>query len=199
MLTLSSVSRPSLKSGRFAPATATPRGTPAPSVSRLRFVPRLARSVGLGPVFSPTQRRFRQRAVEGLPLPLDPREFVVSKQAAVPEFPEHSRLGPFLEAAVGTALGAEAGGGQRIPLAAGAQHEENGVHGGSVVHPRVMTTERVGLSRRNQRLDLCPKIVRDAPPIVVHDQSHGSTSFPGIATPGKYPNRSVLNLYWDRL
>src|SRR5438034_8193267 len=102
---------------------ATPRGTPAPSVSRLRFVPLLARSVGLGPVFSPTQRRFGHRAVECLPVPLDAVQLLVGQQAACPEFAKHSRLGPLLEAAVGGTLRADTGGIQRFPLAAGAQHE----------------------------------------------------------------------------
>src|SRR5215211_7900022 len=48
---LSKVARVSLKSLRLAPATTRPSGTPRPSVSRLRFVPRLPRSVGLRPVF----------------------------------------------------------------------------------------------------------------------------------------------------
>ena len=43
----------SLQSFLFAGATTTARGIPAPSVRRLRLVPLLARSVGLGPVASP--------------------------------------------------------------------------------------------------------------------------------------------------
>src|SRR5688572_19055913 len=56
---LLSVSRASLKSTVFAPSTASPRGTPYESVSTLRLVPDLARSVGLGPLFF-------ERQVQGL-------------------------------------------------------------------------------------------------------------------------------------
>src|SRR4029450_6224279 len=101
---------------------------------------------------------------------------------------EHPGLGPLLEASVGTTLGADPRGVQRFPLAAGAQHKENGVHGAAVVHARVMATERGGLSQGDQRLHLGPEFVREAPTIIVHDQSHGSASFPGVLTPGMYPS-----------
>ncbi len=50
MMMLSMVSSASLKSLRFAPATTMARGMPLASVSKLRLVPRLARSVGFGRV-----------------------------------------------------------------------------------------------------------------------------------------------------
>src|SRR6478735_8654009 len=77
---LSRVSRTSLKSFRFAPATTTDRGMPLASVSRLRLVPPFARSVGLGPVFFPPERRLGHRAVHGEPSPVDSNEFVVCEQ-----------------------------------------------------------------------------------------------------------------------
>ena len=55
---LSTVTRTSFMSWRLAPSTARPTGTPWASVSRLRLTPRLPRSVGLAPVFFPTQGRF---------------------------------------------------------------------------------------------------------------------------------------------
>ena len=52
----------SFMSCRLAPSTPPARGIPRPSVSRLRLVPLLPRSVGLGPVpFSP-QRSFGHRS-----------------------------------------------------------------------------------------------------------------------------------------
>jgi hypothetical protein len=57
----SSVSRISLWSLRLAPSMVAPRGTPRPSVSTERFTPRLPRSVGLGPVFPPAQRRLARQ------------------------------------------------------------------------------------------------------------------------------------------
>ena len=43
----------SCESFRFAPVRRTASGTPRPSQSRWRLLPRLARSVGFGPVWSP--------------------------------------------------------------------------------------------------------------------------------------------------
>ena len=50
---LSSVASTSFLSWRLAPSTARPTGTPLASVSRLRLVPSLPRSVGFRPVRSP--------------------------------------------------------------------------------------------------------------------------------------------------
>jgi hypothetical protein len=50
---LTKVASTSFMSCRLAPSTATPKGTPRPSVSKLRLTPCLARSVGFGPVSSP--------------------------------------------------------------------------------------------------------------------------------------------------
>ena len=50
---LSRVASATFLSCRLAPSTANPTGTPAASVSRLRFVPSLPRSVGFLPVRSP--------------------------------------------------------------------------------------------------------------------------------------------------
>src|SRR5215211_1316961 len=119
--TLSSVSRAIWKSLRFAPSATTPKGTPRPSVSRLRFTPLLARSVGLGPVFPPTQGGLGHRPIQRLPRPLDPFQGVVFFQAQRPQLLKHAGFGPLLEAAMGGTAGADAGGVQRVPLAAGAQ------------------------------------------------------------------------------
>src|SRR5689334_17486539 len=91
---LVNVSSTSLKSTRFAPATATPTGIPCASVRRLRFVPLFARSVGLGPVLFPPQRGFGYGAVHRLPTPVDPLGFVIRLQAQGPEFLEYARCAP---------------------------------------------------------------------------------------------------------
>src|SRR3954454_1809197 len=98
---LASVSCTNWKSTRLAPATATPRGTPRPSTRMLRFVPRLLRSVGLGPVFFPTERGFGHRPVHRLVRPLDVLQLVVLLQSQRPELLKHAGLGPLLEAAMG--------------------------------------------------------------------------------------------------
>jgi hypothetical protein len=188
--TLESVSRASLKSGRLAPATATPRVTPAPSVSRLRFVPLLARSVGLGPVFSPTQRCLRHHAVECLPVPLDAFQFLIGEEPTDPKLPEDPGPGPLLEAPVRGTFRTDAGGRQSVPLAAGTQDEEKGVHGRAVRHARVMAAQGVRFPWRDQWLDLGPEFIGYPPTIVSNHQSHGSSSFscfaPGITRAGYF-------------
>src|SRR5712692_8405667 len=166
---LSSVSCSNRWSLRFAPATTTPSGTPRPSTRRLRFVPRLLRSVGFGPVLFPPERCLRHRPVHRLIRPLNLPQFVVFLQAQRPELLEYPCLGPFLEAAMGSTAGAEVRRIQGIPLATGAQHEEDGVHGLAIIDTRAMTAQRMRRSGRQQRLKLRPEDVRHAPvPWLLH-------------------------------
>src|SRR5579859_2685201 len=124
---LSSVSCSNWKSTRLAPATATPRTTPRPSTSKLRFVPCLPRSVGFAPVCFPAERRFRQRPVHRLIGPLNLRQFVIVLQTERPELRKHPCLRPLLETPMGRTAGTDAGGAQRVPLTARAQHEADGI------------------------------------------------------------------------
>src|SRR4051794_1095412 len=87
----------SLWSLRFAPSMTTLSGMPLPSVSTERLTPRLPRSVGLRPVFSPTQRGLPHSPIECQPGPVDAAERVVGQQAVAPERLEHPGLRPFLE------------------------------------------------------------------------------------------------------
>src|SRR3954469_12193452 len=82
---LARVASTNFMSLRFAPSTTTPMGMPCPSVNRLRLVPLLARSVGLGPVFFPAERRFGHCAVHGLPLPIEADPLVKFAHAGPPE------------------------------------------------------------------------------------------------------------------
>ena len=95
------VSVKSLKSFWLAPATHKPTGTPLPSTSSERLVPLLARSVGLGPVFFPTQRRLALRPVQRQPRPVDADQCIVGQKPLTPERREYPRLRPFLEPAMG--------------------------------------------------------------------------------------------------
>ena len=72
-------------------------------------------------------------------------------------------MAPFLEAAMGRTAGADCGGIERIPLAAGSKHEEDGVHGGAVGHGGSVAAQGMGLSWGQERLDTFPQRVRDAP------------------------------------
>src|SRR5438067_1547224 len=98
---LSIVSRASFMSGRFAPSTANPIGTPSASTSTLRLAPLLPRSVGLGPVFFFSQRGLGHAAVHAQPGPVDAHEVVILQQALLPEGQKDARLDPLLEAVVG--------------------------------------------------------------------------------------------------
>ena len=97
----SRVWRISLWSLRLAPSITAPRGTPRPSVSSERLTPRLPRSVGLGPVFSPTERRLAHRPVQCQPRPVNAPQRVIGQQPLAPERREHTGRQPFLEAPVG--------------------------------------------------------------------------------------------------
>src|SRR3954469_2062629 len=104
---LSGVSRSSLMSGRLAPSTARPTGTPRPSTSWLRLTPFLARSVGYLPVFFPPEGRLGHAPVHGQPGPVDALEVVVIEQPQLPELEEGAVGDPLLEAVVGGRGGAE--------------------------------------------------------------------------------------------
>ena len=80
---------------RFAPATSMANGMPLASVSRLRLVPPLPRSVGWGSVFFPAQRRLGHRAIQSQPAPVDPLEPVVGQQAIAPEVLKDPGIPPF--------------------------------------------------------------------------------------------------------
>src|SRR6266853_6019026 len=97
---LSIVWRTIFMSGRLAPSTASPTGMPSPSVSRLRFVPFLARSVGFLPVFFPPEGRLGHAPVHTQPVPVDPLPVVVGHQAVLPQRQKDAGLDPLLEAVV---------------------------------------------------------------------------------------------------
>ena len=93
----SSVSRSSLKSFLFAPATGQESGMPFRSVVKLRFVPPLALSVGFFPVFFPAERSLCHRSVGTAEAPVNTFHVVVSFERMFPYLLEHSFLRPFLE------------------------------------------------------------------------------------------------------
>ncbi len=105
---------------------------PFASTSRLRLTPFLARSVGFFPVFFPPERRFGHAPVHRQPGPIEALPVVVGQQAGLPQRLEDAFLHPALEAVVGRGAGAEAGGVESFPLAAGAQDKEDGLHADAV-------------------------------------------------------------------
>src|SRR5919109_4902763 len=124
---LSSVDRTSFISCRLAPSTASPTGTPWPSVNRLRLTPPLARSVGFGPVFFPPERRLGHRAVHAQPGPVNTLQLVKPGHTRLPEFQEDIRFHPGLKPVVGGGLGTQLGLVQGFPLASRPEDVKNGI------------------------------------------------------------------------
>src|SRR5215210_336085 len=122
---LSRVSLTNFRSGRLAPATTRPTGTPCPSVSRLRLTPLLARSVGLGPVFFPPEGGLRHCSVHTQPLPVDPLQLVKLFYPRLPQLQKDPGLYPFLKPIMGRGAATQVGGVQGPPLTARAQDIEN--------------------------------------------------------------------------
>src|ERR687891_479410 len=162
---LAMVARTSFMSCWLAPSTTRPRGTPWPSVSRLRLTPPLPRSVGLGPVFFPPEGGFGHRPVHAQPGPVNALQLVKPVYASLPEFQEHISFDPLLKPGVGGGLGAHLGLIQGFPLAASAQDVENGISALAVWHPWPSTAKAVSIHPdRQQRLQHGPEFVRDAEP-----------------------------------
>src|SRR3954470_17767133 len=176
---------------------AKPMGTPRASVTTERLVPSLPRSVGLGPVFFPTQRSLGHRSVGRQPLPVDPDQPVIAQQSLPPELVEHPGLDPFGEAPVGRGLRADPGGAQGAPLAAGAQDEEDRVHRGAIRDTWVVAAQRMARPGRQQHNHLLPQVIRYPPATVLDHLSHRSPpklhGFKGLTVRTQNPS------YWDRL
>ncbi len=137
---------------------------PLPSTSWLRLTPFLARSVGFLPVFFPPEGRLGHAPVHRQPGPVDALQAVVLQEAGLPHLEEHARADVLLEAVVGRGAGAEDGGVQGLPRAAGAQHEEDGVHADAVGGARLTAAEGVRVHVPGQEpFDLRPEVIRDAP------------------------------------
>src|SRR6516162_4852630 len=182
---LSMVCRVSLKSLRLAPSMTAPTGTPRASVRMLRLTPSLPRSVGLLPAFFPPERGLAHRPVHAQPGPVDAHEEVVLQQARLPELQEDAGLYPLLEAVVGGRAGAERGGVQGLPLAAGAQHVEDGVQTIPVRAPGPAAAEAVGVgSFGDQRPQLLPQLVWEAPLVRRRLVGHRRCSWRSRSNPG---------------
>jgi hypothetical protein len=81
-----------------------------------------------------------------------------------------------LEAAMGGTAGADTRLIQRIPLASGAKHEEDGIQRLPIINTGPMAPQGVRFAQREQRLDALPQCVRNTPitagvlSVVFHEQ-----------------------------
>jgi len=167
-------------SWRLAPSTAIAIGMPCASVSRLRLTPPLPRSVGLGPVFFPSQRRLRHCTVHRQPRPINLVKRIERQQPEAPELFEYPRLSPLLESSVRRTARTDSGSAQRVPLAPRAQYEQDGIHRSPVAHPWVVTAERMRLARRQKRFHLLPNLIWQTPAIVLLQHAHDSSPDHGL-------------------
>jgi hypothetical protein len=150
---------------------------PSASTSRLRLPPFLARSVGFLPVFFPPEGCLGQAPVQRQPGPVDALQAVVFEESSLPELKEDAGLDPLLEAIMGGGAGAELGGVQRLPLAAGAEHEEDGIHTFTVIGAGPASAEAVPVGvHREQDLHLFPKRIGDTPLVRRCGRCHGQPS-----------------------
>src|SRR5467141_3071999 len=140
---LAIVVRTTFMSLRLAPATVRPIGTPFASVNTLRFTPALPRSVGFGPVFFPTQRRFGHRAVHAQPCPVYPLHFVILLQPGLPELQEHTGVHPGLKPQMRGGARAKTRLIQGFPLTPRPQHIEDAIGAFAVGHPWSAPTKTV--------------------------------------------------------
>jgi hypothetical protein len=81
----------------------------------------------------------------------------------LPEGQEDAGRCPLLEAAVSRTTGTEARILQRVPLAPGAEDEEDGIHGPAIIDAWPVAPERVRFPRRKQRLNALPQFVGYTP------------------------------------
>jgi hypothetical protein len=120
--------------------------------------------VGFLPVFFPPQGCLGHAPVHAQPLPVDAPQAVVFEQPGLPQRQEDAGLDPLLEAVVGGGAGAELGGIQGLPLAAGTQHEEDGVQAHPIGGAWPSAAEAVGVHVAGEvHLELGPQVIRDAP------------------------------------
>src|SRR5262245_29494387 len=175
------VSRTIFMSGRLAPSTAKPIGTPWPSTNRLRLTPLLARSVGFLPVFFPPESCLGHAPVHAQPVPVEALQAVIFEQPRLPECQEDAVFDPLLEAVVGRGPRAELGGIERLPLAAGAEDEEDGIQAHPIRCARPAAAEAVRVPMDGEvHGDLLPQVIGDAPVVgcrrFVHDSTGGKRS-----------------------
>src|SRR5512134_1252201 len=156
---------------RLAPVTMIDSGTPRASTSSIRLLPFFSPVRGVGPHRLLCQRRLQHCPVDALPSPGNALHLVVLGQPSLPQRQEQARLLPLQEPLVDRAGAAKALAGQGLPLAARAQHVDDGLEDLARIlrfasRPRlalVLAPRALDRALRNQRLDPFPECIGDFP------------------------------------
>jgi hypothetical protein len=115
------------------------------------------------PTFFPPKGGVGHGASHRQPFPVNPFQGIIGHEATLPQRQDDARRRPLLEAAMGGTTGADARLMPRMPLAARAEHEENGIHRLSILDPGPMAPQGVWFARREPRHDTLPPFVRHTP------------------------------------
>src|SRR5436309_966943 len=180
MTRASSSSASAALSGVLAAVITKAIGTPPPSVRTWRLVPALARSVGFGPVFFPTQRGFVQGRIRRLPRPLQALGRIIVLEEQPPHRLPHAVVDPALESPMHCRSRAELPR-DGLPLATRPQHVEHRVQNPPRGNPRPAARALQLLAREHVLHDE-PQVVRNLPdrrdrsPSYPHRHRHPSTS-----------------------
>ena len=153
----------------FAPLATSDSGTPRASTRRLRLRPFFSPIRGVRPYAFLRQRSLAHGAVNALPFPADTLHLVVFSQSGLPQTEEKAHPLPALKMRVHCAGTAEFAR-QRLPLATGAQHLNNGLKhlpGWHRLTSRAWPTTINTPSRSSDNGDkwfyLAPKRIRNSP------------------------------------
>jgi hypothetical protein len=159
----------SWESCTLAPPATSDSGTPRPSTRRLRLRPFFPPVGGVRPCTLLRQRSFARGPVYALPFPGDALHLVVFGQSRLPETKKKARLLPALKMRMHCA-GAAKFPRQRLPLAARAQHVNDGRedppgrHGLSPrSRPALIDSIPPPTDPRDKRLYLRPKRIGNRP------------------------------------
>jgi hypothetical protein len=120
--------------------------------------------VGFLPVFFPPEGCLGHAPVHTQPGPVDALQAIVVEQSHLPELEEDALLDPLLEAIVGGGPGTELGGVQGLPLATGAEDEEDGIGTDPVGGAWFAAAKGVRVRVfRDAYLHELPEFIRDTP------------------------------------
>lgn len=136
--------------------------------------------MGFFPVFFPPEGCLGHAPIHAHEGPIDAPEAVIVQQSCLPQRKEDAGLDPLLKAVVRRGTGAEAGRVQSLPLAAGTEAEEDGIHTDAVGSAWPSAAKAVGVLMFGEKPgDLLPQVIGDTPRIGDGFLGHDNTSVEG--------------------